>query len=45
LDFCIDVNSGSCYYTVGGRQVDCGNCQTNPDAISGCVQRAVELCI
>ncbi|MGB3050250.1 MAG: hypothetical protein WBB42_04595 [Polyangiales bacterium] len=45
LDFCINADSGACYYTVGGSQVDCGNCQSDPNAISGCVQRAVDLCI
>jgi len=45
LDFCIDVNSGSCYYTVGGQQVNCGNCQENSGVVEACVQQAVQLCI
>jgi len=45
LDFCIDINSGACYYTVGGSQVNCGNCQTDSNAIANCVGRAVDLCI
>jgi len=45
LDFCIDQSSGNCYYEVGGTQVNCGNCGTDANAISTCVQRTAELCI
>ena len=45
LDFCIDQNGGNCYYAVGGQQVNCGNCASDPNVINSCVQRAVDLCI
>jgi hypothetical protein len=43
LDFCIDQDSGSCFYTVGGQQVGCGNCLSGGFDIT-CAERAAELC-
>ena len=45
LDFCIDIDTGSCFYQVGGQQVSCGNCQENSGVLESCVQQAVALCI
>jgi len=45
LDFCIDQGNGSCYYTIGGNRIQCGNCASGSPDIADCVQRAVELCI
>ncbi len=44
LDFCIDQGNGSCYYTVGGNAVQCGNCLADSNVIADCAQRAVEMC-
>ena len=44
LDFCIDQGTGSCYYSVGGNAVQCGNCATDANAIAACAQRAAEMC-
>lgn len=45
LDFCVDQNGGNCFYSVGGTQVDCGNCTSDPNVVSACIERAVNLCI
>lgn len=45
LDFCIDQGAGSCYYTVGGNRIECGNCLADSNVIVDCAQRAVEMCI
>ena len=44
LDFCIDQGTGSCYYTVGGNAIQCGNCANDSNVIASCAQRAVEMC-
>lgn len=44
LDFCINQNAGDCYYSVGGNQVDCGNCLDDPNVVGPCAERAVNLC-
>lgn len=45
LDFCIDQGNGSCYYSIGGNRVECGNCLSSSNVIADCAQRAVEMCI
>lgn len=45
LDFCIDQGSGSCYYSIGGNAIQCGNCLGDPNVINDCAQRAVEMCL
>lgn len=44
LDFCVDTGSGSCYYEIGGEQVNCGNCIDGSGSIATCAQQAIELC-
>jgi len=44
LDFCIDQGDGSCYYSIGGNRVECGNCLADSSVIAPCAQRAVEMC-
>jgi hypothetical protein len=44
LDFCVDQGTGSCYYSVGGNAIQCGNCLTGSADIASCAQSAVEMC-
>lgn len=44
LQFCVNQNGSSCYYSVGGTQVPCGNC-TDVDSLTACATNAVNLCI
>jgi hypothetical protein len=44
LDFCIDQGSSSCYYSIGGNRVECGNCLADPNVIASCAERAVAMC-
>ncbi len=43
LDFCVSKNGSNCYYTIGGQQVNCGNCQ-DANSIIACAEQAAELC-
>lgn len=43
LDFCVDADTQQCWYEVGGRMVNCGDCSA-VDPISSCVQQAVAAC-
>lgn len=45
LDFCIDQGDSSCYYSIGGNRIECGNCLADSNVIADCAQRAVQMCI
>lgn len=45
LDFCVDQSNSSCYYSVGGNRIQCGNCLGDSNVIVDCAQRAVEMCL
>jgi hypothetical protein len=43
IDFCINGGNGSCWYVVGGEQVNCGDCFDGA-SITDCAQQAIALC-